>query len=201
MRILIAEDDLISRRMLAAVLRKAGHDPVEVVDGLEAWEALQKPDAPRLAILDWMMPEMDGLEVLRRVRALPVERPPYILMLTSKTEKAEIIAGLDAGANDYLAKSFDTGELRARIEVGCRMVAMQDALDEKIVALQQALDEIKTLRGIIPICAYCKKIRDDKGFWSQVEAYVKKHTGVEFSHGICPECLRKIDPELADDIL
>ncbi|MBI9082749.1 MAG: diguanylate cyclase [Desulfobacterales bacterium] len=144
MRILIAEDDFTSRGMLAAVLKKAGHEPVETVNGLEAWGALQKPDAPRLVILDWMMPEMDGLEVLRRVRALPGDRPPYILMLTTKTDKAEIIAGLDAGANDYLAKPFDVGELRARVEVGRRMVEMQDALAEsrEVLAHEAAHDPL-----------------------------------------------------------
>jgi len=135
MRILIAEDDFTSRGMLAAVLRKAGHEPVETVNGLEAWEALQQPDAPRLVILDWMMPEMDGLEVLRRVRAVETDRPPYILMLTSRTDKAEIIAGLDAGANDYLAKPFDVGELRARVEVGRRLVETQDELAKSREAL------------------------------------------------------------------
>jgi len=135
MRILIAEDDFTSRGMLAAVLRKAGHEPVETVNGREAWEALQQPDAPRLVILDWMMPEMDGLEVLRRVRAVETDRPPYILMLTSRTDKAEIIAGLDAGANDYLAKPFDVGELRARVEVGRRLVETQDELAKSREAL------------------------------------------------------------------
>ena len=198
MRILIAEDDFTSRGMLAAVLRKAGHEPVETVNGREAWEEIQKPDAPRLVILDWMMPEMDGLEVLRRVRAVETDRPPYILMLTTKTDKAEIVAGLDAGANDYLAKPFDVGELRARIEVGRRMVQMQDALAGKIEELQQALAEIKTLRGIVPICASCKKIRDDAGFWQQVEVYVRDHSEAEFSHGICPECMKKLYPEFVD---
>ncbi len=130
MRILIAEDDFTSRCMLAAVLKKAGHDVLQTVNGAEAWSEMQKPDAPRLAILDWMMPELDGVEVLRRIRSLETNRPPYILMLTTRTEKSEIIKGLDAGANDYLAKPFDTGELRARVEVGRRMVAMQDALIE-----------------------------------------------------------------------
>ena len=142
MRILIAEDDFTSRYMLAAVLKKAGHEPEETVNGLEAWEALRQPDAPRLVILDWMMPEMDGLEVLRRVRAAETDRSPYIIMLTSKTDKAEIVAGLDAGADDYLAKPFDVGELRARVEVGRRMVEMQDALAGNIGELQQALAEI-----------------------------------------------------------
>jgi len=197
MRILIAEDDFTSRSMLAAVLKKVGHEPVETAVGSQAWAALQQPDAPRLVILDWMMPEMDGLEILRRVRALPTDRPPYILMLTTRTEKAEIIAGLDAGANDYLAKPFDAGELRARVEVGQRMVEMQDALADKIEELHRALAEIKTLRGIVPICASCKKIRDDRGYWSQVEVYVRDHTEAEFSHGICPECMKKLYPELA----
>jgi len=201
MRILIAEDDLTSRSMLAAVLRKAGHEVVETVDGATAWEALQRPDAPRLAILDWMMPGMDGLEVVRRVRALQTERSPYIMMLTAKGDRADIIAGLDAGANDYLAKPFHIGELRARVKVGCRMVETQDALASKVEELRQALDQIKTLRGIVPICASCKKIRDDQGYWSQVEVYVRDHTEAQFSHGICPECMKKLYPEFtqADD--
>jgi two-component system cell cycle response regulator len=128
MRILIADDDLTSRKMLAGVLTKGGHEVVETVNGLEAWNILQDEGAPPLAILDWMMPEMDGLEVIRQVRARPTTEPPYLIMLTTKGEKADIIAGLDAGANDYLAKPFDSGELRARVEVGRRMVEMQEAL-------------------------------------------------------------------------
>jgi DNA-binding response OmpR family regulator len=98
-RILISEDDLTSRSILAAVLTKAGHEVVETVDGAAAWAALQRPDASRLAILDWMMPEMDGLEVVRRVRALQSDRPPYIILLTAKGAKADIVSGLNAGAD------------------------------------------------------------------------------------------------------
>jgi DNA-binding response OmpR family regulator len=199
MRILIAEDDFTSRSMLAAVLKKAGHEVLETVDGATAWEALQRPDAPRLAILDWMMPGIDGPEVVRRVRALQTERSPYIMMLTAKGDRADIIAGLDAGANDYLAKPFHLGELRARVMVGCRLVETQDMLATKIEELHQALDQIKTLRGIVPICASCKKIRDDQGYWSQVEVYVRDHTEAQFSHGICPECMKKLYPEFAQD--
>lgn len=194
MRILIAEDDITSRSMLAAVLKKAGHEPLETLDGEQAWAAMQRPDAPRIAILDWMMPKMTGMEVLRRVRELPSERPPYIFMLTTKTGKAEIIDGLDAGANDYLAKPFDAGELRARVEVGRRMIEMQDALAGKIEELRQALSEIKTLRGIVPICMHCKKIRDDQGYWRQVEIYVSTHTEAKFSHSLCLECLERYYP-------
>ena len=135
MRILIAEDDFTSRTMLAAVLRKVGYEIVEANNGAEAWLALQQSDAPQMAIIDWMMPEMDGLELVRRVRGLPTDQPPYLIMLTSKGEKADIIAGLDAGANDYLGKPFDAGELRARVNVGFRMVEMQAALIESREAL------------------------------------------------------------------
>ena len=197
MRILIAEDDFTSRTVLAGVLKKCGHEVVETVNGAAAWDAMQKPDAPALAILDWMMPEMDGPKVVRRVRALQTDRPPYIIILTSKGDKADIIAGLEAGANDYLAKPFDAGELRARVEVGRRLVEMQAALASKIEELRQALDQIKTLRGILPICANCKKIRDDQGYWSQVEVYVRDHTEAQFSHGICPECMKRLYPEFA----
>jgi sigma-B regulation protein RsbU (phosphoserine phosphatase) len=199
MKILIAEDDFTSRTVLTEVLKKQGHEVTATVNGTEAWQALQQPDAPKLAILDWMMPEMDGLEVVRRVRALQTDRPPYIIMLTTKGEKADIIAGLEAGANDYLAKPFDPGELRARIEVGRRMVEIQAALASKIGELRQALDQIKTLRGIVPICANCKKIRDDQGYWNQVEVYVRDHTEAEFSHSICPDCVKELYPEFIHD--
>jgi len=128
MRILIADDDFTSRTVLADVLKKEGHQVEATVNGAEAWQALGLPGAPALAILDWEMPEMDGPEVVRRVRALETDRPPYILMLTGRGAKADIIAGLEAGANDYLSKPVDPGELRARIEVGRRMVEMQAAL-------------------------------------------------------------------------
>lgn len=210
MRILIAEDDFTSRAMLAAVLKKGGHEVVETTNGLEAWNELQKPDAPRLAIFDWMMPEMDGLEIVRRVRALESVQSPsassvdatdrhYLIMLTTRDEKADIIAGLDTGADDYLAKPFDPGELRARVEAGRRMIRMQEQLAEQIRELKQALDHIKTLQGILPICSFCKKIRDDGGYWNQVEAYISHHSDALFSHSICPDCMKKHYSEYVKD--
>lgn len=199
MRILIAEDDLSSRVLLAGVLKKAGHEVSVAVNGQEAWQVLQQPDAPALAILDWMMPERPGPDVVRLVRARPTNRPPYLILLTTKREKEDIIAGLEAGANDYLAKPFDPGELRARVEVGRRLLEVQAALADKNQELLLALEQIKTLRGIVPICASCKKIRDDKGYWNQVEVYVHAHTEAEFTHSICPECTRRLYPGLVPD--
>jgi len=134
-KILIADDDVTSRLVLAGVLRKCGHEVVVTVDGTEAWEAMRQPDAPRLAILDWMMPGLAGVDVCRRVRALESDQPPYLIVLTSKGEKADIVAGLEAGADDYLAKPFDPGELRARVDVGRRMIELQEKLREARDAL------------------------------------------------------------------
>jgi PleD family two-component response regulator len=195
MQILIADDDITSRRILAAVLAKSGYEVVETANGSQAWAVMQRSDSPRLVILDWMMPEMDGLEVLRLVRTQKRDKSPYILLLTSRDEKADIISGLAAGADDYLSKPFDPGELKARVDVGRRMVEMQDALTQKIEELSWALAEIKTLHGIIPICTCCKKIRDDQGFWTQVEIYVRNHSEAEFSHSLCPGCMKKLYPE------
>ncbi len=150
MRVLIAEDDSVSRDLLSAVLNKAGHEVIVTTDGLQAWEVMREPGAPRLAILDWLMPGMDGLEVLKRIRARSSEHIPYIIMLTCKTDKADIIAGLGAGASDYLTKPFNVGELLARIEVGQRMVEMKKSLDAKVEELRLALQEqsllLKSLR-------------------------------------------------------
>jgi CheY-like chemotaxis protein len=128
MKILIAEDDSTSRILLTGVLRKFGHEVVATDDGAQALLAMQQPDAPMLAILDWMMPELDGLEVCRRLRSLKTDQPPYLIMLTTRTEKADIVAGLEAGADDYLAKPFDPRELNARVVVGRRIIEMHREL-------------------------------------------------------------------------
>ncbi len=200
MRILIAEDDFTSRTMLSAVLKKWGYDVVSVANGLQAWEILQSQDAPKLALLDWNMPEMDGLEVVRRVRGNSSSEPAYIIILTANGEKRDIVEGLEAGANDYVTKPYDQDELRARLQVGGRMVGLQASLSERMLELQKALGEVRTLRGIVPICAGCKKIRDDRGYWNQVEVYVREHSEAQFSHCLCPECLEKLYPEFAEEV-
>lgn len=143
MKILIAEDDFTSRTMLATVLKKIGHEVVETTNRSEAWDAMQKPDAPNLAILDWMMPEMDGIEVCRSIRTMETDRPPYVIMLTTKLEKEDIVAGLEAGADDYLAKPYDPAELRARVEVGRGMVELQAQLAGKISELESLHHELQ----------------------------------------------------------
>ncbi len=135
MKILIAEDDLPSRCILEAVLTTWGYDPVVAVDGDEAWEIMQKTDSPNMAILDWDMPGQNGLEVCRKIRKIDILNPPYIIILTAKDDKSDIVKGLEAGANDYISKPYDNNELQARINVGKRMVGLQSALIQAKEAL------------------------------------------------------------------
>jgi sigma-B regulation protein RsbU (phosphoserine phosphatase) len=188
MKILIAEDDAVSRQALTKILSHWGFEALEAKNGLEAWEALRAPDSPRLAVLDWMMPGMDGLEVCRLVRSLDREDPVYIIMLTARAAKEDLVAGLRGGADDYITKPFDKEELRARLYVGQRMVELQCRLTERVRELEEAIANIRLLQGLLPICCYCKRIRDDGNYWRSVEAYITAHTEARFSHGICPEC-------------
>ena len=136
MRLLIVEDDLTSRHILTAILRKWGYDPVVREDGAAAWEALQQPGAPELILLDRKMAGMDGLEVCRRLREHDASRSAYIILLTGLGEKSDIVQGLEAGANDYIAKPYDNEELRARIKVGQRMLELQSSLRQARDALE-----------------------------------------------------------------
>ncbi|MCX7016680.1 MAG: response regulator transcription factor [Candidatus Sumerlaeota bacterium] len=200
MRILIAEDDLTSRRLLEAMLTKWDYDVVVACDGAQAWTALQAPGAPRLAILDWMMPEMDGVEICRRVRQRDSRDPTYIILLTALSRKKDMATGLDAGANDYIAKPFDKDELRARVRVGQRVVDLQGALADRVRELQESLAHIRTLQGILPICMHCHRIRNDQQSWERIERYIEGHSDAHFTHSLCPECLEKHYPDLIDPI-
>ena len=197
MRILIAEDDPISRRLLEATLVKWEYEVVVTKDGNEAWNIMESEDAPPLLILDWMMPGIDGIELCRRARVHPRLRSPYILILTAKGSREDVIKGLEAGADDYVVKPFDRTELRARVQVGVRIIQLQHDLANRVRELENALDQVRTLRGLLPICSYCKRIRNDQNYWQQVEQYVAEHTEVQFSHSICPDCYEQhVRPEL-----
>jgi len=191
MKALIADDDLTYRRMLEALLGKWGYDLVVASDGDAAWQVLHAPDAPQIAILDWMMPGKDGVEICRQIRESTQSDPKYIILLTSKGEKKDIVSGLDAGADDYITKPFESEELRARVQVGERILRLQSELARRVKELQEAFDQIETLEGILPICMYCKKIRNDQNYWQQVESYISQHSQAEFTHGLCPECFEK----------
>ncbi len=197
MKILVAEDQSVSRHILVANLRKWGYEVTAVEDGTQAWEALCVADEPQLAILDWLMPGMDGIAICREIRKSPQKWPSYLILLTARKGQEDKILGLESGADDYITKPFDRGELRARVRVGIRVLELQGALAQRVRELEDALSRVKTLQGLLPICSYCKKIRNDRNYWQQVEGYLSDHSELQFSHGICPDCYgRYVQPEL-----
>jgi DNA-binding response OmpR family regulator len=197
MRTLVAEDNSTTRLMLESSLSEWGYEVVAACDGAAAWQELEKEGAPQLVLLDWKMPLMDGLEVCQRLRRKPSPQASYIILLTAKADKRDMVTGLEAGADDYVTKPFDPQELRARVQAGARIVQLQMYLSQRVKELETAMARVKQLQGLLPICAYCKRIRDDRNYWQQVEAYISTRTEAQFSHGVCPECSERwVKPEM-----
>jgi DNA-binding response OmpR family regulator len=197
MKILVADDDRIAATVLAQTLRQWEFDVAVAADGAEAFRHLRSEAAtPTLAILDWMMPQLEGADVCRRVRLEMPLANMYLMLLTSLESKDRIVAGLEAGADDYLIKPFDPDELRARINVGVRVLRLQERLNERVNDLQDALTNVKQLHGLLPICSYCKRIRGDDQYWTAVESYIAERSNAQFSHGICPPCASDLEREI-----
>jgi DNA-binding response OmpR family regulator len=187
-RILIADDDAVVRQLVADVLAGAGHDIVSTADGEDAWNVLVREDAPRLAVIDWMMPRLDGPDLCRRIRAREGPRTTYVILLTGLQKPSEIVAGLRAGADDYIIKPFHHEELIARVAVGERVVSLQNTLAERILELEQAVAQVQTLQSLIPICSYCKRVRNEREYWEKVESYISARSDAQFTHDVCPDC-------------
>jgi DNA-binding response OmpR family regulator len=196
LEVLVAEDESVSRRRLEGALAAWGFAVRVARDGAEAWRLFEQ-HAPPLVVIDWIMPGLDGVELCRRIRAHSAGARTHVILLSARGERGDRVAGLEAGADDYLAKPFDRAELRARLRVGERVLALQRELQERVRELELALSQVKQLRGLLPICAYCKKVRDDQDYWHQIESYVAERTEASFSHGICPHCAAQMREELA----
>jgi len=141
-----------------------------------------------------VMPGMDGVTLCSRLRESA--SPPYVILVTSKGEKGDVVRGLAAGADDYVTKPFDSDELRARVDVGRRMLELREALERRVSELQEAMAHIQALQGIIPICMHCRRIRTDPASWEHIEQYIQEHSDARFSHGICPSCVKEHYPHL-----
>ena len=201
MKVLIAEDDPVSKRLLEGSLVSWGYEVIATHNGAAALDILQSADRPMLAILDIVMPEMTGVEVCRALRATsPSILPPYIILLTGINSKEDLVSGLEAGANDYLTKPFYRDELRVRVNVGMKTIDLQCKLTDRVAELEEVLEQVKQLEGMLPICSYCKKIRDDEDTWLNIEQYVAQKTAVEFSHGICPPCYERVWPAANEEL-
>lgn len=184
MKILTVEDDAVSRAVLRQALQRLGHEPVEAEDGNAAWELLQKTEAVRVVVSDWIMPNSDGLELCKRVRGRTDHEYVYFVLLTSRDASGENrMAAAEAGVDDFLTKPLEFSDLWTRLRVAERIL--------------RYTKQVRQLEEMLPICSYCKKIRDDQNYWQQLEGYISARTGSDFSHSVCPDCYqRMILPEL-----
>jgi phosphoserine phosphatase RsbU/P len=177
-KVLAVEDDLVARRVLGQALTKLGYDVVSAENGEDAWTKLQG-EPIRIVVSDWMMPEVDGLELCRRIRERAREDYVYFVLLTGvDATEANQREAADAGVDDFLTKPLKYNELWMRLRVAGRILGFTRKLQQ--------------LEELMPICSYCKKIRDDKNYWQQIEGYINERTGSEFSHSVCPDCYQRV---------
>ncbi|MFZ5806592.1 MAG: response regulator [Verrucomicrobiota bacterium] len=182
MRILAVEDDYISLKLIEATLTNFGHEVVLAQDGVEAWEKFQNEWFP-VVVSDWMMPDLDGLELCSRIRksASIDHKYTYFVLVTARTGKDHYLKAMEMGVDDFLTKPLNQEDLYIRLRVAQRILSFTK--------------EIHQLKELIPICMYCKKVRNDQNYWEQIDAYLHAEVGTDFSHSICPECMAKIQAE------
>jgi len=182
-KILTVEDDAVARAVLRRALHKLGHEVVEAKDGQEAWTRLEA-EPVRVIVSDWMMPNLSGLELCQKLRARADAEYVYFILITANSaDSANRIAAADAGVDDFLSKPLNIEELWMRLRVAERILKFST--------------QVRQLEELLPICSYCKKIRDDQNYWQQMEGYINERTGSEFSHSVCPDCMtRVLQPEI-----
>ena len=211
MKILIVDDSKVSLRALGAFLKDAGYNDILMMESVrEAIDFLRLPDRSRvdLILMDILMPDINGIEAVRIIKKNKSLCDIPIVMVSAQDAEEKIQEAFNAGATDYINKPIKKLELQARVrsvlklkEETDRRKAHEKELMETVEELRKAMAEVKRLSGLLPICAHCKKVRDDEGYWHQVELYVMKRADVRFSHGICPDCVRKLYPEIAERVL
>lgn len=202
MKILVIDDSAPFRRALTALLGHGDFGEVvavetarEGMDVLSASTSKPPKDGFGVVLMDVMMPQMDGIEAVREIKRRPELRDLPILMVSAQGDEERVRRAFDAGAIDFISKPIKKFELQARVKAALRLKVEMDRrkrreleLEQTVAELKKALDEVDTLTGLLPICSYCKKIRDDSGYWTQVEAYIEKRSDARFSHSICPAC-------------
>ncbi|MCC7071066.1 MAG: response regulator transcription factor [Deltaproteobacteria bacterium] len=195
MKVLIADDEQVSRAVLTAVVSRAGYEIVVVERGDAALATLRLTGGPQIAVLDWIMPGVSGVDVCRAVRADTSARYRYLIILTARDGRAERLEGMAAGADDFLTKPIDQAELLARLRSGERVIRLENALADRVNELRQALSQVRQLEGIITICMHCKRIATGTDGWQKLEAYLAAHSNASFTHGLCQQCLDQHFPE------
>lgn len=214
MSILIVDDTRDNVLLLQAILKKEGYDDLKSCGSVkEVYELLglaggAKAHYPDLILMDFMMPDISGTEACRKLKALPLPEISDIpvIMVTAKTDQESLQEAFDAGAMDYITKPVRRTELLARLKSAMKLKTEMDCrkkrereLQEKNENLEKAMREIKTLRGFLPICSFCKKIRNVEGMWQQMEVYIQQHSDLKFTHGLCEICMKTQYPELSQE--
>ncbi|MFN8587121.1 MAG: response regulator transcription factor [Candidatus Eisenbacteria bacterium] len=190
-RVLVADDDRAARIALVYGLEKDGFFVVSVDRGDLAREVMLSDAPPQVLLLDWNMPGLTGPEVCRWVRSQPVLETCYLILITARDTTEDMLAGMAAGADDFVRKPFQTPEVVARVRAGRRLAQLQTNLASRLSELESALAEVRQLRGLIPICSHCHSIRAESSSWLKLEAYIEQHSEAQFSHSICDTCMRK----------
>ncbi|HUJ68542.1 MAG TPA: response regulator [Syntrophorhabdales bacterium] len=206
-RILVTDDAPDVLLLTAMVLEDEGYEVFKATSGEECLE-IARSQRPDIVLLDVMLPDMSGTEVCKQIKEDEDLEGTFVILVSGVRVSPDYQAdGLNVGADGYVIKPITNRELIARVQAVARIKRAEDALREKkreqqklIVELQEALAEIRTLKGFIPICASCKKIRDDEGYWNQLEAYISKHTDAIFTHSICPQCAEKYKADIRETL-
>lgn len=193
-KILVTDDSEINTKIVERILKNEHFEIVTALGGLEALEKINSTSFD-LILLDIEMPDMSGFEVCKKIRANPDTKDIPVIFLTGKDDDESLLKGFEVGGQDYLTKPFKATELLARVRTHAALKLTYDKQEILINELKNALAQVKQLNGLLPICGHCKKIRDDQGYWTQVEFYISDHADVDFSHSICPECMKEKYPK------
>jgi phosphoserine phosphatase RsbU/P len=194
-RILVVDDDPDILFTTVRILKKEGFEVISADTGNQSLEKVEN-DHPDLILLDVELPDILGTEVCEKVKGNPDHRKKYIMMLSGvKISSNDQADGLDSGADGYIARPVSNRELVSRVNSMVRLIRAERKTDSYILELEQAMEKIKMLSGIIPICMHCKQIRDDKGYWNRIEEFIENHSEAQFSHSLCETCLEKYYPE------
>jgi len=194
-RLLVVEDHVATRDKLAFLLQRQGYEVMVASDGETAKTMLAESDGPTIALLDWMLPDVTGLDVCRALRDNPTNRFVYFIIITARDSTSDLAEAFEAGADDFIPKPCDPTELLARLRSAERIVELEHRLSARVAQVEEALENVRRLHQLLPICMYCKKIRNDSQYWQEIEYYLHEQAGTDFSHGICPDCLGQLNIE------